>query len=131
MRLGKQIALCLLPFLLVGLVMLTTPLMVSVADSLPECPFHTYFTDPSCGLTRSVLALIQRGDVLESLRFNAMPVTLLLFVALVYSEQLCAAFGKRVRLFPHTIRFLIAVAAVFVVYFVVRNFIPGLALHRL
>lgn len=94
-------------------------------DFLPPCPLYTVFEIycPACGNTRSLNALLG-GDILASLRHNlTIPFLALLAVAFLV-ELGFRAFGKKVTLVPRKYAFLYGCIGFFLVYYIVRNFIP-------
>lgn len=103
--------------------------LVLPSVNLPLCPsdaiFHVYC--PGCGATRAVAALC-RGNILLALRQNAGIVGFILVLLLYYLELVFMVFGKRLRIKPlHNRYFIIALSALWVLYAVVRNFVPALA----
>ena len=116
----------LIPFLMIILYCISNEVR-SLMYHLPPCTlyslYHVYC--PACGNTRSVTALLQ-GDLLTSLRFNIVPITLLLFTLLAYIELAAYGFGKSVRLLPRKLSFYLILIGFLVLYFIGRNFIPYL-----
>lgn len=111
------------PVLAVAAAFILKEPIIQWAQRFPQCPFYRLFHlyCPACGNTRSILALL-RLDVAESLRYNAMPLLLLVLGGLFYVELICRAFGKRVRLVPRHNAFLFGCIGALLIYFVVRNF---------
>jgi hypothetical protein len=94
---------------------------------LPPCPFYNsfYIYCPGCGNTRSVTALLM-GDIFTSLRFNALPLLLLILGCLLYIELASYSFGHHFKILPRKGSFYLIMALLMVLYFIIRNFIPYL-----
>jgi hypothetical protein len=94
---------------------------------LPGCPiynmYHVYC--PGCGNTRCVSALLN-GNILSALRFNILPILLLLFCFLGYLEFTAYSFGRHLQILPRKGQFYIVVALLLALYSIIRNFIPYL-----
>ncbi len=116
----------LIPILMLIIIIFQNQILASL-EVLPPCVFYTAFHTycPSCGNTRSVTALLQ-GDVLTSLRFNLVPIYGSILLFLGYIELIGQAFGRRIILLPRKLSFYLLTIFLFVVYFIVRNFIPYL-----
>ncbi|HWT27763.1 MAG TPA: DUF2752 domain-containing protein [Mobilitalea sp.] len=95
---------------------------------LPACPFYKllHFYCPACGNTRSVKALL-RGDLLSSLRYNIVPVIVLIFSLCAYIELAAYSFGKPVHIISRKRSFYIIGLILIMIYVILRNFIPFLA----
>ena len=116
----------LIPFIIVILYYISDDVR-SLMYHLPPCTLYSTYDVycPACGNTRSVTALLQ-GDLLTSLRFNIVPIILLLFALFAYIELAAYAFGKTVLLLPRKLRFYLILIGILVLYFIGRNFIPYL-----
>jgi len=112
------------PLLLLFSVWRFYPLIAAFGERLPKCAFRslTGLLCPGCGNTHAVLCLL-RGDVLGSLRNNPFPLSALLLLLLGYAELLLRLCGKPVRLFPRRARFWWITAGLFLLYYILRNFI--------
>lgn len=94
---------------------------------IPTCPVYSIFDlyCPGCGNTRSVFALL-RGDVFTSLRYNIVPVILLVLLLSLYIELATYSFARYRRILPRQLSFYLILIGFFVIYLIVRNFIPYL-----
>ena len=115
----------LLPFAAAIFLFLAATLFLDYAYLLPECAFHQYtgWLCPACGETRSVAALLH-GRIVDSLRYNVLPIFALIFAAAAYLELLLRAFGKQVAIIPRKSAFYIVLFALFVAYWILRNLFP-------
>ena len=120
----RLIILLTVPCVILGLFLMRERL-IALSASFPPCSFRvlTGYHCPGCGNTRSVKALMH-GDILLSLRNNP----IILFGCLVgvqfYAEQIVGFFWKDVKLVPRKMWVWIIVIVAFVIFYVVRNFIP-------
>jgi len=88
---------------------------------LPPCTFHaiTGVPCPSCGMTTS-FALLVRGDVMNSLRANAVGTILALFWLALIPWSLACAIGRRYYGFVSSEWAVLVVVIVFVVLLTIR-----------
>lgn len=116
-----------IPVLLLLLYLFKRPI-VSLVQFVGTCGFYTVTGKycPGCGNTRSVRCMLN-GDFLLALRMNLTMPFLTVLGALFYIEMIFDLLGKRIRIVPRKIWFLTAVLAFFGIYFIVRNFMPGIA----
>ena len=100
--------------------------VIGLAKSLPPCTFHkvTGYWCTGCGNTRSCIALLH-GHIWTAIRNNATMPFLSLLLCLLYAENLAAVFGKDIKLLPRKTWIWMIVIGLFVVYYIVRNFIPA------
>lgn len=123
----KRILYFSLPILTFYIVLIGKHTIKNITGLFPSCMFHELFHKycPACGNTRSVLYLID-GDILSSLRFNIVPIFLLLICTAFYIEGAFYIFGKRVIIVPRSNALLLWTTLGFLLYFVIRNFVPYL-----
>lgn len=124
---SKRILVILLPVVAV-IALYFTAVFVAKNITLPQCLTYKYFEVycPGCGMTRSVIALLH-GDILLSLRNNALIFFGILLLLSIYLEFVFKVFGKRLSFPIHSNKFIIGTLILIGVYSVLRNFIPFLA----
>ena len=100
-----------------------------MTDDFPVCVFyaHTGKLCPACGNTRSVLALMEL-DYGAAVGYNPAPPFLLVLAGAVFAENAAGLFGYRLRLIPRGEFFPVVCAAVFLLYYVLRNIFPFMTL---
>jgi hypothetical protein len=69
---------------------------------------------------------LMNGDILGSLRYNITVLFLFLLLTLFYFESVISLFGKKIKLVPRGNWFIYGSFIIFLIYFIVRNFIPYL-----
>ena len=124
----QKVLVILLPFVSVGALWLLAQFVLKHV-MLPECQFHkwTGLYCPGCGDTRAVIALMN-GDVLLSLRQNALIIALLLLGIAMYAELLLkVVFEKKFKSPVFNLKVLVIFLILFSAYAVVRNFVPAIA----
>ena len=96
--------------------------------SIPRCAFNliTGYYCPGCGNTRSLSCLLH-GEFLKAVRNNpALPFFCFLLI-LFYSELICNAVGKKIRLVPRSGIFWWTIMILFFIFYILRNVFPVLA----
>lgn len=81
---------------------------------------------PGCGMTRSVIALMN-GDIWLSIRDNAMIVISLIIGLIFYVWYVLGLFGVKFKLPICNIKFLYGILIIWFIYGISRNFIPIIA----
>ncbi len=99
--------------------------IIKITNFFPECVFYqrTGFMCPACGNTRSVIALLN-GNILESLRYNAVPTVIVILLIIAYLELFSFSIGCHINFFPRSSLFLYFLLLSAVIYFIIRNFFP-------
>ncbi|MBQ0098553.1 MAG: DUF2752 domain-containing protein [Oscillospiraceae bacterium] len=97
-------------------------------DSHSTCITLTLFGFycPACGMTRSVIALMN-GDILLSIRQNAMVLVFALLYAVFYIWYILRFFNVKFYLFLQNEWFWYILIIVWFIYGISRNFIPPIA----
>lgn len=84
------------------------------------------FYCPACGMTRSVISLMQ-GDVLMSIRQNAMVIVFVLLYLVFYIWYVLKCFNIKFKIFLANEKFWYILLIVWFIYGISRNFIPSIA----
>ena len=102
--------------------------ILGIAPYLGVCTFYllTGIHCPGCGNTRSVRAL-RNGDLLLAVRNNATIPFLAFLLLCLYIELAADLCGKKIRILPRKLWIWLTVIGLFMVYYVLRNFIPAIA----
>lgn len=116
-----------IPIALATALLLLKDSIVLWAQTFPDCPFRelTGLYCPGCGNTRSVLHLLD-GDIIMSLRYNIVPIILILIFTMLYLEWISIAFSKHKVVLPRKTSFWIIFVSIIMAYLLLRNFIPGM-----
>ncbi|PYG87566.1 uncharacterized protein DUF2752 [Ruminiclostridium sufflavum DSM 19573] len=120
-----KLIVCVLPIFAAALVYIFKNYIYNLSTHFPACPIYNYFGIycPGCGNTRSVQNLLN-GDMLGSLKYNITPVFFIIVGAFAYLELIFYIFGLPARILPRNKRFWAVVIFIFLLYFIIRNFIP-------
>jgi len=128
MKKGKRIFFAAAIPAAVFIVILLREQIIGLKRFLPICTFHTLtgYLCAGCGNTRCVTHLLH-GEIISAIRCNITIPFLFFLLILFYAENTAALIGKDVKLIPRRPSVWYAVTALFVIYFIVRNFIPEIA----
>ena len=112
----------------VALIFIFRNSIIDAAHSLPKCSVHTLtgVWCTGCGNTRSVTALFH-GQIWRAVRCNPTMPFFALVAILFYAETVIGIYNDKVRLLPRKKAFWWTVLALFLVFFILRNFIGALA----
>jgi len=125
-RNGLKTITILIPFF-IALIFTLQRFILAIVPLFPPCLFYSIFHlyCPGCGNTRSVMAIFH-GDIFSSLRYNIVPLLLLIILFIGYIELATYSFGRYIRILPRKLSFYLVGIAFIVLYLIVRNFIPYL-----
>jgi hypothetical protein len=101
--------------------------LIVLGSRLPACQFHALsgLYCPACGNTRSITALLH-GRLMASLHYNITPFLFLLLFLGAYLELVTYSLGKHRKILPKKSSFYVVITGLWVLYLVLRNFIPCL-----
>ena len=102
--------------------------ITDAAHILPECIVHKYtgLWCTGCGNTRSVIALLH-GQIWRSLRCNPLMPFLALLAFLFYAETVAGIWNDKVKLLTRRKWVWYTVVALFLAFYIIRNFFGVLA----
>lgn len=122
--LWQKIAIIVFPFAAIYLIYILRNWLIKLGTLFPGCPSYTYLHVycPGCGNTRSVQHLLT-GDLIDSVRYNPVPLIGLVLAALFYIEVITYVFGKHRKIVTRNQSFWWTFAILISLYFIVRNFI--------
>lgn len=122
----KKFIVCVIPILFISLLIFIKNFYGNlVKDKFLPCLFNvvTGYQCAGCGGTRSFFALIN-GDIVSSFKYNAFVPCMLIFFIIAYVRLLLKiVFEKNIRVFPKNDNWIFIPLIVFLMYFIVRNFI--------
>lgn len=122
-------AVILLPIFAAAAAFLLLPTVPKIAELLPPCKIHLYtgLLCPGCGNTRAVTALAE-FKLIESFLYNPIPLICLTLLILFYVELVMKTFFKPKKLVIRSLVFWTAFGISFLIYSIIRNFIPWLSM---
>ncbi len=124
----EKILYTLLPFCVIFAGYFAAKFFAQYVQYFPPCPSYTllHIICPGCGLTRSVLALLD-GDILLSLRQNPLLITGIAGFSLMYVDFLLKVWGKKLPFDIYNNKAAWVVIALIALFTVARNIFPILA----
>lgn len=115
------------PLLAIALITIAYQLLARSVH-FPVCIFHrlTGGWCPACGNTRCVIRLMH-FEPIQAMRSNITIPFLTVLLICLYIENLLAIFGKNIYILSRRGTVWYVVIGIFILYYILRNFIPILA----
>lgn len=121
----RNLTIFIMPFIAL---LLIYPVLAFFRKYPVPCPvrFLTGIYCIGCGGTRCITALLH-GKFLLAVRQNFIVFSGVIFMSLIWIQNIFSLSGRKIKLIPENRTFYIAVSGIFLIYAVVRNFIPEIA----
>jgi len=125
-KIFKKVLVIVSPMLIIFLMFILKVVYGSfITGRFLPCWFNlvTGYLCPGCGGTRSFFSLME-GDIVSSFKYNAFVPIMLMFAIVVYVRMFIKVVLERdINVFPKDDRFVYVPLVLFLIYFVVRNFL--------